>query len=116
MSARTLHPLMALVFAAAVFTGQAPGDGRQTEELRARYLTAQKFETAGDWGAAEREWREVVRLAPRDARAWVNLGVVLNRQNKPGEAIDAWSRAASIDPRLAGAHFNAGLAHVRNGD
>src|SRR5918997_451808 len=89
---------------------------QQIEEVRAHYREAQAYERAGDWAAAEREWQIVIKLASEDARAWVNLGVALNRQNKSGEAIKAWERAASLDPKLAGAHFNLGVAHVRNNE
>ncbi|HVF51906.1 MAG TPA: tetratricopeptide repeat protein [Pyrinomonadaceae bacterium] len=86
------------------------------EELRARYAAAQKFEGAGDWSGAEREWREALRVAPEDARAWVNLGVAMQRQGRVQEAVEAWQRASAIDPKLPGAHFNAGLALSRAGE
>jgi tetratricopeptide (TPR) repeat protein len=89
---------------------------QQTKGVRAHYEAAQGFERAGDWAAAEREWQTVLKLAPDDARAWVNLGVALNHQDKSREAIDSWTRAAALDPNLAGAHFNLGLALVRNNE
>jgi tetratricopeptide (TPR) repeat protein len=105
------------VIACGVMAQQAANDDRQqSEEVRDHYETAQAFERAGDWAAAEREWQVVVKLARLDARAWVNLGVALNRQNKSREAIAAWTEAASLDPKLMGAHFNLGLAHVRNSE
>ena len=39
-------------------------------------------ERAGDWAAAEKEWILAISGDPQNARAWVNLGVALNRQNK----------------------------------
>jgi tetratricopeptide (TPR) repeat protein len=91
-------------------------DKPQLEAVRAHYEKAQDYERTNDWPAAEQEWRLVIKLVPKDARAWVNLGVALNRQNKSREAIGAWTQATTIDPKLAGAHFNLGLALVRSNE
>src|SRR5918999_1584350 len=88
----------------------------KTEQIRAYYETARKFEAHGDWKQAEQTWRAVLKLAGQDARAWTNLGVVLNRQEKTTEAIAAWEQAIAIDPKLPGAYFNLGLTLVRKGD
>lgn len=50
------------------------GDRETVERVRVLYETARGHEGAGDWPTAEKVWSEVVRLAPDDARAWVNLG------------------------------------------
>lgn len=105
-----------LLIALSVAAQSANDDQHRTEELLAHYQSAQFHERMGDWISAEREWQLVIKLAPDDARAWVNLGVSLNRQNKTREAIAAWTKAAALDPRLAGAHFNLGLALVRNNE
>ena len=89
---------------------------QQAEQIRSRYETARKFETKGDWRKAEEAWRDVLKLAQNDARAWTNLGVVLNRQEKTNEALEAWKQAITIDPKLPGAYFNIGLTLVRKGE
>lgn len=83
-------------------------------KIRAHYEAAQNLERANLWAAAENEWRKTIDLAPTDARAWVNLGITLNHQNKISEAIDAYIRAATIEPKLTGAHFNLGLLYLKN--
>ena len=88
----------------------------QAEKVRSYYETARKFEARGDWQQAEQTWRAVLKLTDNDARAWTNLGVVLNRQDKTDEALEAWKQAISLDPKLAGAHFNIGLTLVRKGE
>src|SRR5687768_6120243 len=100
---------------AAAQTAAATG-AQQVERVRTLYEAAKAREAAGDWAGAEGVWVEVVRLAPEDARAWVNLGAARSRQERRAEAIEAWGRAISLDPRLAGAHFNLGLALVRGGE
>lgn len=94
----------------------APGQNRQVEQVRAYYERAQKFEAAGDWQQAEQTWRAVLKLTNNDARAWTNLGVALNRQDKTNEALEAWKQAITIDPKLPGAYFNIGLTLVRKGE
>jgi len=94
----------------------AAGQNRQVEQVRAYYETARKLEAAGNWQQAEETWRSVLKLANDDARAWTNLGVVLNRQDKTNEALEAWKQAISLDPKLPGPYFNLGLTLVRKGD
>ena len=86
------------------------------EQVRDHYDAAQNFEQHGKWKEAEQEWRAALRLAPDDARAWTNLGVALNRQEKTAEALEAWRKAIAINPKLPGPYFNLGLTLVRKGD
>lgn len=84
--------------------------------LRAGFESAQELERAGDWVAAEVEWRRLLELTPKDARIWTNLGVVLSKQQRDDDALAAWNRAANLDPKMAGPLFNGGLTLVRKGD
>jgi tetratricopeptide (TPR) repeat protein len=102
------------VLLCATALGQNPR--REVEQIRTYYETARKFEAEGNWEKAEQTWRDVLKLAPNDARAWTNLGVVLNRQDKTNEALEAWRQATTIDPKLPGAYFNIGLTLVRKGE
>ncbi len=95
---------------------QTNNENRKLLELRQQYETAQEFERDGNWDEAEKAWRAVLSLAPNDARAWTNLGVVLNRRNRSSEAIEAWNRAIAIDPKLPGAYLNLGLSLVKAGN
>lgn len=106
------------VLAALVANGlcaQSPVESRRIEQLSGYYESAQTFERAGKWAQAETVWRSLLEIAPDDARAWTNLGVALNRQNKSNEALNAWNRAIEIDPNIAGPYFNRGLTLVRIG-
>jgi tetratricopeptide (TPR) repeat protein len=88
----------------------------KAEQIRPLYETARRFEADGNWKQAEQTWRAVLELAGDDARAWTNLGVALNRQEKTSDAIAAWQRAIAIDPKLPGPYFNLGLTLVRKAD
>jgi DNA-binding transcriptional MerR regulator len=61
---------------------------------------------AGDLRGAEGQYREVLRLRAEDALAAYNLGVVLQDQQRPQEAVDAYEKALAGDPTMADAHFN----------
>ena len=89
---------------------------KQEEMVRAGFESAQKFERAGDWVAAEVEWRRLLELSPKDARIWSNLGVVLSKQQRDDDALAAWNQATNLDPKMAGPSFNVGLTLVRKGD
>ena len=94
----------------------AQTDAIKLEQVRAHYEKAQKFEQQAEWANAEEAWRAALELSPEDARAWTNLGVVLNRQQKEEEALSAWNHAITLDPKLAGPYFNIGLLLVRRRD
>lgn len=103
-----------LTLAAPISQTQEPA--AKLEQLKTHYETARKFESEGKWVEAERAWRAVLSEAADDARAWTNLGVVLNRQGKTVEAVEAWKKAISIDSNLPGPYFNLGLTLTRNHD
>ena len=52
----------------------------------------------GDLARAESLLRDAARRTPGHAPVWFNLGVVLVRQGRAGEARDAWERALVADP------------------
>ncbi len=81
------------VFIAALWAlafGQGPEQlfNQATQSLR-----------AGDLEAAERGFREVLAQEPRNLGALGNLGVLLNRRNRPYEAIAVYRRALLLAPR-----------------
>ena len=105
---------LAILLATSLVVSAQSSD--KLQQVRTFYETAQKFEQEGNWSEAEGAWRAVLNLSNDDARAWTNLGVVLNRQNKTQDALAAWQKAISIDPQLPGPYFNLGLTLVRKND
>jgi len=55
----------------------------------------------GQLDAASAALEEAVKLDPRFARAWYNLGLAYSAQEKTGPALDALVRAESLDARSA---------------
>jgi hypothetical protein len=56
-------------------------------------------------------WTDCVGKSPKKARPHSNLGVVLAKHGKLDEAIAHYSEALRIEPNLAEAHYNLGIAY-----
>jgi len=65
--------------------------------------------------SAGHHFREVTRLDPLRAGAFVNLGAVLNLMQQYDEAITALRRAIQLDAQRVEAYYNLGLVYRRKG-
>jgi VWFA-related protein len=66
---------------------------------------AQDFVRKGRWADAERSLKAATTAAPKFARGWEGLAVVLERENKPSEAWKDYKLAIAADPKLLGAYL-----------
>jgi tetratricopeptide (TPR) repeat protein len=69
----------------------------------------------GDLPNAAHHFREVTRLDPLRASAYVNLGAVYNRLDQLDDAIKALQRGIQLDTHRAEGYYNLGLAYRRKG-
>ena len=60
-------------------------------------------------------YRASLKLHPEDGGALSNLGLLLTRQHRPGEAVEAFRIAMMLRPREAPIHYNMGNALVAAG-
>lgn len=65
--------------------------------------------------SAAHHFREVTRLDPLRAGAYVNLGAVLNLLNQLDDAQAALRRGIQLDPQRVEGYYNLGLVHRRKG-
>jgi Tfp pilus assembly protein PilF len=65
--------------------------------------------------SAAHHFREVTRLDPTRAGAYVNLGAVLNLLQELDEAIAALRRGIQLDPQRVEGYYNLGLVYRRKG-
>jgi Tfp pilus assembly protein PilF len=65
--------------------------------------------------SAAHHFKEVTRLDPLRAGAFVNLGAVLNLLNQYDEAVAALRRGIQLDPQRVEGYYNLGLVHRRKG-
>lgn len=61
-------------------------------------------------------YQDVVRLRPRDARAWNNLGSALDDLGRLEEALSAYDSSIALDPGYAPAHNNRGVTLDKMGE
>ena len=65
--------------------------------------------------SAAHHFREVTRLDPLRAGAYINLGAVLNLLQEYDEAITALRRGIQLDPQRVEGYYNLGLVYRRKG-
>jgi tetratricopeptide (TPR) repeat protein len=70
----------------------------------------------GDLTAALNEFDTALRLAPSFTVALNSKGMILNRLNRPDQAIDCFRHAVELDPAYAEARVNYGDALLFRGD
>lgn len=68
-----------------------------------------------DLASAAYHFKEVTRLDPLRAGAYINLGAVYNLLEQPDDAIPALKRGIQLDPQRAEGHYNLGLVYRRKG-
>jgi tetratricopeptide (TPR) repeat protein len=65
--------------------------------------------------SAAHHFREVTRLDPLRAGAYINLGAVLNLLQELDEAVTALRRGIKLDPQRVEGYYNLGLVYRRKG-
>jgi tetratricopeptide (TPR) repeat protein len=65
--------------------------------------------------SAAHHFREVTRLDPLRAGAYINLGAVLNLLQEYDEAVAALQRGIKLDPQRVEGYYNLGLVYRRKG-
>ena len=108
----TLLPgaFLTVILCAALLPGQ---QSARPTNIKETFEAAQQALQAGRFVAAEAGFREVLRLDPRSAAAYANLGVVYLRMERFPAAIKALDQAAQLAPQVAGIQLNLGLAYIR---
>ena len=79
-------------------------------------LRSRAYELAGNLPAAHSDLEMALRLAPRDARLWNELGVVSSSRNDPESAERAFRSAVGVDPAYFRAWNNLGNCLSARGD
>src|SRR3989304_6010893 len=96
--------------------------GSKTEKKDKALMIEEHFQMAygaaerGDLGEAVTEYRKVLNLDSKNAKAHLNLGIVYGRQEKWKKEIAEYEKAIRIDPNFAEAHFNLGVAYQGRGN
>jgi tetratricopeptide (TPR) repeat protein len=79
------------------------------DDLRTIYAEAQRAQASGDLATATRKYEAIIRLEPRMAEAYANLGNLYYQQGEGARAKAAYQKALELKPELAGPHFFLGV-------
>lgn len=68
------------------------------------------------YGLAADYFRKAIRIDPKYALAWFNLGNALDDLKSHHGAIDAYQQAVKLAPRYGDAHYNLAIAYENAGN
>jgi tetratricopeptide (TPR) repeat protein len=106
-----LHPLSrASSLVVSATTLQAPSNARKAYERGLEAMRAEK------WDAAAAEFGKAVKVYPKFAVAWYQLGLARQSRNNAAGAVEAWKEAQKSDPRYVKPYENLTFAADRRGD
>ncbi len=85
--------------------------GALKDESRARIELGNQAEVSGALEDAAAEYRAALTLSPCNAIAWINLGMLAARMDRPDRAVQALSVGLEMNPRHYGAATALGEAY-----
>jgi len=74
-----------------------------------------EFDRAGNYAKAWEHYREAQRVEPDFPETPLNVGLLLIKEGRPGEAIGYFQRTLELRPRDVRGHYNMGVALVQSG-
>ena len=101
--------ILAMVTSCA--SGSKAGKKEKALTQEEHFLLALKATERGNLEEAVTEYQQVLKIDPKCARAYVNLGIVYGRQGRSSEEVSSYKKAVAIDPKLAEAYFHLGVAY-----
>jgi tetratricopeptide (TPR) repeat protein len=84
-----------------------------SDSVQQHFLAAQQDQQNGQFDAAVREYRAVLRLQPGLPEAYVNLGLVYYAQAKFDDSAQALVRAGKLRPGMRGVSLWLGIDYVK---
>ena len=87
--------------------------GWAEESAKVIFDRAARALAAGDYTAAERGFKAVLKQEPGHVGALGNLGIVYSRTNRSDEAIAVYQRALRVSPNDAAILLNLGLVYLK---
>jgi len=106
-----LHPLSrASSLVVSATTLEAPPNARKAYEKGLESIRLEKWDTAAT------EFTKAVKIFPRFAIAWYQLGLARENRNDAAGAVEAWKEAQKSDPRYIKPYQSLTAAADRRGD
>jgi tetratricopeptide (TPR) repeat protein len=101
---------MACLLEASTAPVMAQAQGSGTDRVDRLHAEAKAAEARGDIAAAIASYESILKLAPRLAAAYNNLGALYFRQGEYRRAIDVLQRGLAIDPAMSSASALLGIS------
>ena len=112
--ATLLAPGVALCFLLFLFGTPKAASGQEiSPEARRHFAAARKAQDANELDQAAAEYKSTIRLAPRFAGAYANLGLVLYVQGNFKDSAAALAKGLQLDPKLVGASLYLGIDYLK---
>jgi tetratricopeptide (TPR) repeat protein len=106
-----LHPLSrASSLTVSATTLEAPANAKKAYEKGLEAMHTQK------WDAANSEFTKAVKIYPRFAIAWYQLGLARQNRNDLAGAVEAWKQAQTSDPHYVKPYESLTTMADRKGD
>jgi Flp pilus assembly protein TadD len=111
----TLAPELSAPAPAPTATLQEPDDVKYFPSDEPLHLANEHF-NRGDYGVAERYYREAVEKAPRDVTAWIGLAASYDRIGRFDLADRAYGSAIKLNGETTELLNNEGFSYMLRGD
>lgn len=85
-----------------------PENARKEMEKAMEYFDTKQYKDA------DKHFQEAVKIYPKYARAWNNLGVIRAKAGDRAGAMDSWKKAIAADDRFGPAYFNLARVSIAN--
>jgi Tfp pilus assembly protein PilF len=85
-------------------------------KARTPWKAAMKALDSGNFPETARQLQAAVQAVPKFAQGWHVLGVLLNQQQKPADARDAFEHAIAADPKYIAAYVSLARVCIRTKD
>jgi tetratricopeptide (TPR) repeat protein len=112
----SLFVLTIVVSAESPILAQAPGAENQEGKIQEIYGEARAAAAQGDLGKAIAKYEELLKVDPKLAPAYNNLGSLYLRQREYKKAADILDKGLKLDPKMTSATALLGIAEYEMGD
>ena len=107
--------LQLLLFAALAESAIGLGQEAPQAELQKIFAAAQQAQAAGDYRAAEQDYRKAVAMSPQTAELWANLGLMQQDTGEIPAAIRSFEEANRLKPSLYVPNLFLGIDYAHSG-
>jgi tetratricopeptide (TPR) repeat protein len=106
----------AILFTSLLRPAPTLAQSSSEDQIQALYSDARAAEEAGDLPAASAKYEQIVKIAPRLAPAYNNLGALYFKQGQYPQAAAVLQRGLKVDPKMMSAAALLGMCFFQMGE